>query len=144
MDIKKIKEMIELMNREDLVEIELEEEGKCIRLRKKEEYVPKEVHVSPKQVKPQDMVKDVEKLDDNAFYIKSPMVGTFYRAPSPDVAPYTDTNKKVEIGDTVCIVEAMKLMNEIKSEFKGKVAEILVENGDPVDFGQPLFKIVAG
>ena len=144
MDIKKIKEMIELMNKEDLVEIELEEEGKCIRLRKKEEYLSRETGVVSNQVQPKDQIKETEKLDDNASYIKSPMVGTFYRAPSPDVAFYTDANKRVEVGDTVCIVEAMKLMNEIKSEFKGKVAEVLVENGDPVDFGQPLFKIVAG
>jgi acetyl-CoA carboxylase biotin carboxyl carrier protein len=143
MDIKKIKEMLELMNRENLVEIEIEEEGKSIRLRKKEELPLKEVQASPADIQPKEEPKEPRSIDSNALYIKSPMVGTFYSSPSPDMAPYTDLNKNIEVGDTVCIVEAMKLMNEIKSEFKGKVAEILVENGDPVDFGQPLFKIAA-
>ncbi len=142
MDIKKIKEMVELMNREDLVEIELEEDGKCIRLRKKEEQLVREVQPISHQAQSQSQAKGSDKTEDEACYIKSPMVGTFYKSPAPDIAPYTGVNKKVVIGDTVCIVEAMKLMNEIKSEYKGRVAEILVEDGDPVDFGQPLFKII--
>ncbi|MDP8253091.1 MAG: acetyl-CoA carboxylase biotin carboxyl carrier protein [Candidatus Kaelpia aquatica] len=142
MDIKKIKEIIELMNREGLAEVELEEEGKRIKLRKKEEQIIRETQPIPVQVQPQEQVKDAARIEEDSCYIKSPMVGTFYRTPTPDAAPYTDTNKKVEVGDTVCIVEAMKLMNEIKSEYKGKVVEVLVENGDPVDFGQPLFRII--
>lgn len=73
--------------------------------------------------------------------VKSPMVGTFYRSPNPDSPVFTETGKAVKIGDTLCIIEAMKLMNEIESEFAGTVREILVENGQPVEYGQPLFVI---
>lgn len=73
--------------------------------------------------------------------IKSPMVGTFYAAPSPDADPYVSVNQKVTAGQVVCIVEAMKLMNEIESEFTGRVVKIMVENGKPVEFGQDLFQI---
>lgn len=73
--------------------------------------------------------------------IKSPMVGTFYRAPAPDADPYVSQNEKIAVGQVVCIVEAMKLMNEIESEITGRVAKVLVENGKPVEFGQELFLI---
>ena len=77
----------------------------------------------------------------NLVEIKSPMVGTFYRAPSPDADPYVSVNEKITEGQVVCIVEAMKLMNEIESEVSGRVVEILVENAKPVEFGQALFRI---
>ncbi len=76
---------------------------------------------------------------DNVNEVKSPMVGTFYRAPTPDSDSYTDIGKTVKTGDVLCIVEAMKLMNEIESEFSGKVVEILVDNGQPVEYNQVLF-----
>jgi acetyl-CoA carboxylase biotin carboxyl carrier protein len=71
--------------------------------------------------------------------IKSPMVGTFYSAPSPDAPPFVQAGSEIQVGQVICIVEAMKLMNEIKSEVKGKIVEILAHNGDPIEFGQPLF-----
>ena len=73
--------------------------------------------------------------------IKSPMVGTFYRTPAPDAPPFVEVGQDVDVGQVVCIIEAMKLMNEIKSEVAGRLIEILVENGDAVEFGQPLFAI---
>jgi acetyl-CoA carboxylase biotin carboxyl carrier protein len=73
--------------------------------------------------------------------ITSPMVGTFYRAPSPDASPYVDVGTVVKKGQTLCIIEAMKLMNEIEAEFNGKIVAILVENGQPVEFGEELFRI---
>ena len=73
--------------------------------------------------------------------INSPMVGTFYRAPSPGAKPFADVGQKVKAGDTVCIIEAMKLLNEIETEYDGVIKEILVENGQPVEFGQPIFVI---
>jgi acetyl-CoA carboxylase biotin carboxyl carrier protein len=76
--------------------------------------------------------------------VSSPFVGTFYRAPSPDAPPFVDVGAKVKKGQTLCIVEAMKLMNEIESEVDGIVAEILVQNATPVEFGEPLFRIVPG
>jgi acetyl-CoA carboxylase biotin carboxyl carrier protein len=77
----------------------------------------------------------------NLIEIKAPMVGTFYRAPSPESPPFIEINQNVEIGQVVCIVEAMKLMNEIKSEIKGKIVDILVNNAEPVEFGQALFLV---
>jgi len=81
------------------------------------------------------------KLAPNLKQITSPMVGTFYRAPAPDADPFVDTGQAVEVGQTVCIVEAMKLMNEIGSDVRGIVRQALVENGQPVEFGQPLFLV---
>ena len=81
------------------------------------------------------------KPSENHAAITSPMVGTFYRAPAPDADPYVEVGDMVELGQTVCIVEAMKLMNEIESEVKGRVRKILVENAQPVEFGQPLFLV---
>jgi len=81
------------------------------------------------------------KLASNLKEITSPMVGTFYRAPAPDTDPFTDVGQTVEVGQTVCIVEAMKLMNEIGSDLRGVVRQVLVENGQAIEFGQPLFLI---
>jgi acetyl-CoA carboxylase biotin carboxyl carrier protein len=78
---------------------------------------------------------------NNKVPIKSPMVGTFYRAPAPDAKPYVELNQQIAVGQVVCIIEAMKLMNEIESEVAGRVAKILVDNGKPVEFGQTLFLI---
>jgi acetyl-CoA carboxylase biotin carboxyl carrier protein len=83
-------------------------------------------------------------VDDGLIVIESPMVGTFYRSPSPDKDSYVEVGSTVKLGDTLCIVEAMKLMNEIEADVGGTIAEILVENAQPVQFGQPLFKIRKG
>lgn len=94
-----------------------------------------------------DCTSDVEKASnttkqqDNRKLIKSPMVGTFYMKPSPTADPYVEIGQSVSIGDTVCIIEAMKLMNEIESDVSGKVVEIFVNDGDPVEYGMPLFAI---
>jgi acetyl-CoA carboxylase biotin carboxyl carrier protein len=79
--------------------------------------------------------------DEKTVAITSPMVGTFYRAPAPDADPYVETGDRVEVGQTVCIVEAMKLMNEIEADVKGRVVQVLVENAQPVEFGQKLFLV---
>ena len=84
---------------------------------------------------------EAEKLASNLKEITSPMVGTFYRAPAPEAGPFTDVGQRVTVGQTVCIVEAMKLMNEIGAEFSGIVREVLVENGQPIEFGQALFLV---
>ncbi|WP_242395089.1 acetyl-CoA carboxylase biotin carboxyl carrier protein [Anaeromyxobacter oryzisoli] len=87
---------------------------------------------------------DAKPADKPGTVVSSPFVGTFYRAPSPDSAPFVDVGAKVKKGQTLCIVEAMKLMNEIEAEVDGTVAEILVQNATPVEFGEPLFRIVPG
>jgi len=80
-------------------------------------------------------------VPDNLIEIKSPMVGTFYRAPAPDADPYVNVNSTVKKGQVLCIIEAMKLLNEIESEYDGEIVEILVENAQPVEYNQPLFRI---
>jgi acetyl-CoA carboxylase biotin carboxyl carrier protein len=85
--------------------------------------------------------RETPKAQANTLAITSPMVGTFYRAPAPDADPYVEVGDRVEVGQTVCIVEAMKLMNEIESEVRGRIVQILVENAQPVEFGQTLFLV---
>jgi acetyl-CoA carboxylase biotin carboxyl carrier protein len=85
--------------------------------------------------------KPVSTNRDNFLEIKSPMVGTFYRSPAPDANPFVEPGEKILRGQTVCIIEAMKLMNEIESDYEGKIVEVLVQNAQPVQFGQPLFVI---
>jgi acetyl-CoA carboxylase biotin carboxyl carrier protein len=82
-----------------------------------------------------------ESVASDLIEVTAPMVGTFYRAPAPDAPPYVEKGKRVFRGDTLCIIEAMKLMNELESEVEGTIAEILVENGQPVEYGQPLFRL---
>lgn len=140
MDLEKIKEVIQLMNQEDLVEIELEEEGRRIKLRRREEKVMKEREASSLSQVISSPPKRAES-EEGLIQIKAPMVGTFYRAPAPDAPPFVEVGEIVEAGQTVCIIEAMKLMNEIKSEVRGKLLEVLVEDGAAVEYGQPLFKL---
>ena len=146
MNIKEIKEMVNLMNENNLMELEVEKEGMRIRLKRsspgetqtgpliieKEVTREKPASLPSEQIQPS-LVKTIE--------IKAPMVGTFYRSPSPEAAPYAEIGNMIEPGQVICIIEAMKLMNEIKSEIKGKITEILVENAEPVEFGQPLFLV---
>ena len=139
-----IEEMLALMESRGLVELEMEHHGLRIRLKKampgagpQVEYVGGGVQPSvpapPAGTRPPD--------EGHRIVIKSPMVGTFYRTPAPDAPPFVEVGQDVEIGQVVCIIEAMKLMNEIKSEVAGRVAEVLLQNGDPVEFGQPLFSV---
>ncbi|MFB3919417.1 acetyl-CoA carboxylase, biotin carboxyl carrier protein [Candidatus Velamenicoccus archaeovorus] len=156
MNIKEIKEMINLMNENNLTELEIEKEGLRVRLKKGSEgqviveqpqhKTPLSVPVMPEfhPVQTPAAAKEAPReraSGKNLIEIKSPMVGTFYRAPSPESPPFIEINQNVEIGQVVCIVEAMKLMNEIKSEIRGKIVDILVNNAEPVEFGQALFLV---
>ncbi|MFA5345983.1 MAG: acetyl-CoA carboxylase biotin carboxyl carrier protein [Candidatus Omnitrophota bacterium] len=147
MNVKEIKEMVNLMNENGLVELEIEKDGMRIRLKKTQTgvdgfsgpiVVERQAVANPgvkQAVEPpkEPLVKTVE--------VKSPMVGTFYRAPSPEANPFVEAGQNIEPGQVICIIEAMKLMNEIKSEVKGKILEILVDNAEPVEFGQSIFLI---
>jgi len=147
MNIKEIKEMINLMNENDLMELEIEKDGMRIRLKKTASQagafagpVVVERERLPAAGK-KEASEPEEKAPIKTVEIKAPMVGTFYRAPSPEAAPYVESGQVIEPGQVICIIEAMKLMNEIKSEIKGKILEILVDNAEPVEFGQPMFLI---
>ena len=135
------------MNENGLMELEIEKDGMRIRLKKTPSGVEsfsgpvvmereRVFESAAKQGKEQ-----IKEQDTNSVEIKSPMVGTFYRAPSPESAPYVEIGQNVEPGQVICIIEAMKLMNEIKAEVKGKILEVLVDNAEPIEFGQPIFLI---
>jgi acetyl-CoA carboxylase biotin carboxyl carrier protein len=146
LNIKEIKDMITLMNDNGLSEMEVEKEGMKLKLKKgfagverSVEYVPRNISAGAAEAKPVPVA--IEKPKPTGTEIKSPMVGTFYRSPSPDAASYVNIGDKIEVGQVLCIIEAMKLMNEIKSEVRGKVVEIQAENAEPIEFGQVLFVV---
>jgi len=147
MYIKEIKDMINLMNENGLTELEVEKEGVRICLKKGTggvvermvEYSPPQSAQAAPQANAQ--TKTAEKAQATGTEIKSPMVGTFYRAPSPEAPPYVNMGDMVAPGQVICIIEAMKLMNEIKSEVKGKLIDIQADNAEPVEFGQVLFVV---
>ena len=150
MNLKEIKEILALMNDNNLNEIEIERDGLKLKLKKSTgvagmgtpihyavESLPAP-KAAPVAIPPVSATIDLSKSNKD---IKSPMVGTFYRSPSPEAEPFVEVGQTVEIGQVVCIVEAMKLMNEIKSEVRGKVTEVAVQNAEPVEFGQTLFVV---
>ena len=151
MNIKEIKEMINLMNENSLTELEVEKDDMRIRLKKTANGVvgleapaggySAHQGVVASGVKAQSVPQPEEKIVIKTVEIKSPMVGTFYRAPNPEAPSYVEVGQTIEPGQVICIIEAMKLMNEIKSEIRGKILEILVDNAEPVEFGQSLFLI---
>jgi acetyl-CoA carboxylase biotin carboxyl carrier protein len=146
MSIKRIKELVEIMNENDLAEVEVEQEGLKVRLIKTRQGAVEQV-VMPTAAPPiqaasaATTVQEAQSRNSGLKEIKSPMVGTFYRAPSPDVDPYVQVGDVIQKGDVLCIVEAMKLMNEVKAEIGGRVVEIAVENADAVEYGQVLFVV---
>ena len=146
MDIRKVKKLIEMLEASDLEELEITEGEESVKLVKRttQSNSSKEIKEqisSPKaeETEQQAANEKVQKIEGEE--ITSPMVGTFYTASSPGADAFVKVGDKVNEGDVVCIVEAMKMMNEIKSDFSGTVSKILVENSDPVEFGQPLFII---
>lgn len=146
MNLKEIKEMLKLMEENNLMELEIEKEGLRIRLKKSSasdgQSIPVIIEKETKQKPQSDSSREqASAVSINTVEIKAPMVGTFYRAPGPEAPPYIEVGQRIEPGQVICVIEAMKLMNEIKSEIKGKITEILTENADPVEFGQPLFLV---
>ena len=149
MNIDEIKELIEILNNTDIAELSVESEGVRISIKKgsawQAAFTPPPAAALPPQAReetpaPQPAAAD-DMAEDDERYIKvtAPMVGTFYRAPAPDAAPYVSVGDVVEVGQPLCIIEAMKLMNEIESEVRGRIVKILVENEEPVEYGEPLF-----
>jgi acetyl-CoA carboxylase biotin carboxyl carrier protein len=150
MDIDELQRILELMDEHDLVEVELSdpERGTRIRLKKaRAEEPPRPVPMPMMAVPPAAdpppaaAAAPVEERDTNLVEIPSPMVGTFYRAPSPDTDSFVEVGEQIDEETVVCIVEAMKVMNEIKAEVAGEVVEILVQNGEAVEYGQPLLLV---
>ena len=156
MDLEEIKVIIDLMKKNSITEFEWEKEGCRVRLKRTSEGVWQQIEAPPPQALPSALPtagaakeaalppspsESSSQPASEEIEIKAPMVGTFYRAPAPDAAPYVDVGSEVEPDTVVCIIEAMKVMNEIKAEVRGVITEILVENGKPVEYGQPLFRV---
>ena len=142
MDIRKIKKLIEMLQESDLTEIEVQEGEESVRIVRgsNQSFEVKTTPISNHSI--ETPVENNEVLaNESGSLIKSPIVGTFYRKPAPDKPPFVDIGSHVNAGDVVCIVEAMKMMNEIKSEFTGKVSAINIEDGEPVEFDQSLIVI---
>jgi acetyl-CoA carboxylase biotin carboxyl carrier protein len=154
MDLNHIKKLIKLLEASQVTDLEVEENGVRIKLAKKTRVtqtvsVPgyptqmPEMNMVSQTTSPKPEVKNAveESANHGLHEIKSPIVGTFYRAPAPDADAYVQVGDSVSAGSVLCIVEAMKLMNEIESDVSGKIVKILVENGKPVEYNQPLFLI---
>jgi len=148
MDLRKLKKLIDLVEESGISELELTEGEEKVRISRAlmhnqapaAHYMTAPpapmAHAAPVPTATAPVVAEVE-----GHVVKSPMVGTFYRSSSPDAKPFVDVGAKVAVGDTLCIIEAMKLLNEIECDAAGVIKEILVENGQPVEYGEPLFVI---
>ena len=159
MDFKQIQELIKLVNKSNIGELSIEEKGFHITIKQKEEPVQQIINSSPVQMQPvlsqpapavsqpqpaiaAEKPKAAEPASaNNLITIKSPMIGTFYRSASPDKPSFVNIGDEVEPGNVVCIIEAMKLFNEIESEVKGKIVKVLAEDASPVEYEQPLFLV---
>ncbi len=151
MDIRKVKKLIELLEESGIAEIEIKEGEESVRISRASSSVPAmpvQYAAAPAPAAPSaaPMAASPESGSEeqnivSGHQVTSPMVGTFYEAPSPGAAPFTEVGKKVKEGDVLCIIEAMKMLNQIESDKAGTIKAVLVENGQPVEFGQPLFVI---
>ena len=161
MDFKQIQELIKMINKSNIGEVSIEEKGFKLTIKQKEEPVqqiitaPLPAHpvaaaapmaaapAPAAAAAPEKPARPAEPPVSNTITIKSPMIGTFYRSPSPDKASFVNIGDEVEPGTVVCIIEAMKLFNEIESEVKGKIVKVLAEDASPVEYDQPLFLVEA-
>ena len=154
MDLRKLKKLIDLVEESGIAELEVTEGEEKVRIVKHTAMAAPQTYMIPQGIpaappsapRERSTVFDEDDLEDESDdpegeVVKSPMVGTFYRAASPGSDPFVEIGSTVKVGDTLCIVEAMKLLNEIESDFAGTIKAILVENGQPVEYGEPLFII---
>jgi len=151
MDLRKVKSLIDLVSESDISELEISEGPDKVKIVKSSKVI-KETHIEKSEDhyltdrqtaenKKETMPREGGQANDGSSTILSPMVGTFYRAPSPNSKPFVSVGDEIKEGQTLCVVEAMKLMNEIPSDKNGVIREVLVENGQPVEYGQILFRI---
>jgi acetyl-CoA carboxylase biotin carboxyl carrier protein len=161
MDIKQVQELVKIINKTNISEISIEEEGLKITIRQKDDPAPQIIAQpvaqpittlpiaappqapapAPAPATPAAAPAKPAPAADNLVAIKSPMIGTFYRSPSPDKPAFVNVGDEVTVGKVVCIIEAMKLFNEIESEVNGRIVKVLVEDASPVEYDQPLFLV---
>lgn len=151
MDIRKVKKLIELLEESGVAEIEIKEGEESVRISRNSPNAPMMMQAPAPQPFPQPAAaappaaaaaeEPTGEALPEGHVVKSPMVGTFYRAPSPGASPFVEVGQQVNVGDTLCIIEAMKLLNQIEADKSGTIKAILVENGQPVEYDEPLFVI---
>ena len=150
MDLRKLKKLIDLVQDSGIAELEITEAEEKVRITRTQAGQPGQMMYAP-QMMPAHMyaqaavapalAADAEPAQPEGHVVKSPMVGTFYRSPSPGAKPFVEVGQSVKAGDTLCIIEAMKLMNEIEADVGGVIKAVLIESGQPVEYGEPLFVI---
>ena len=143
MELDEIKKLIELLKDTDITELQIEKDGSKFKIKREKYYSSPEtapLPVRPQSVGEKEAHEEAER-NGKLVTITSPIVGIFHRAPSPESPPFVDVGQSVRKGQVLCIVEAMKLMNEIESDVDGTISQILIENGHPVEYGEPLFLI---
>ena len=140
MELDDLKELISFLKDTDITELQVEKDGTKVKIRRQMMLSSLEMHPKP-SLTTIEKTGEIEEDTQRLVTITCPIVGTFYRAPSPDAPPFVDAGAKVRKGQVICIIEAMKLMNEIESELDGVIVRALVENGQPVEYGEPLFLI---
>ena len=143
-DLKQLEGLLKVLEDRDISEFEFEDEKMRVHLKRGQPVIATAVPVlgaARVGEAPGPEVSPAKQADANVAYVTSPFVGTFYRAPSPEAPPFVDVGSNIRAGQALCIVEAMKLMNEIEAEFAGTIMECLAETGSPVEFGQRLFKV---
>ncbi|MEW6067517.1 MAG: acetyl-CoA carboxylase biotin carboxyl carrier protein [Nitrospirota bacterium] len=141
MELDDLKGLIELLKETDITELQLEKDGTRIKIKRDKLLSSVSMPVHKSKVYEEKIAGETEDEVQRLITVTSPIVGTFYRSPSPESPPFVEVGKSVSKGQVLCIVEAMKLMNEIESEANGIIVKILVENGQPVEYGEPLFLI---
>ncbi|MEQ9220009.1 MAG: acetyl-CoA carboxylase biotin carboxyl carrier protein [Cyclobacteriaceae bacterium] len=154
MKAKEIKELIDFISESGLEEVNIETSEVKLKVKRSQNIItagsvampqvasaPAPALPGPAEAAPKKSADSAESTETNAIAIKSPMIGTFYKSPNPETAPFVKVGDVVKAGDTVCIIEAMKLFNEVESEVSGKITKILVDDAEPVEFDQPLFLI---
>jgi acetyl-CoA carboxylase biotin carboxyl carrier protein len=148
MDIRKVKKLIELLDESGIAEIEIIEGEESVRISRYSQHAPAAVVAAPAPVvvaapaaKPVATAAPAADAEEEGFAVAAPMVGTFYAASSPGAAPYVQVGDRVNKGDTLCIIEAMKMMNQIEADMSGVIKSIRVQNGEPVEYGQTLIVI---
>ncbi len=140
MELEDLKSLIELLKETDITELLVEKEGTKVKIKREKIFSSLEIPAQKPVVK-DTIIKETEEETQRLVTVTSPIVGTFYRSPSPEAAPFVEAGLRVKKGQVLCIIEAMKLMNEIECEIEGIVVKALVENGQPVEYGEPLFLV---
>jgi acetyl-CoA carboxylase biotin carboxyl carrier protein len=143
MELEDLKELMGLLKDTDVTELQIEKDGVKVKIKREKFFghleLPPIMH-EKREIKKEEVVVETE-AESRLLTVTSPIVGTFYRSPSPDAEPFVDVGTRVKKGQVLCIIEAMKLMNEIESEVDGVVVRMLVESGHPVEYGEPLFLV---